>query len=80
MLTLTQGLDDTMPWFLDYQREVSSCNEFYKIDKINYFMFIGLSRWRKKFKYIFNIAKWSNFFQNIEHYRFMCIIAMTMAS
>jgi len=25
--------------------EVSSCNEFYKIDKINYFMFIGLSRW-----------------------------------
>lgn len=64
--------------------EMSSCNEFYKGDKINYFMIIGLSRWRKQIRYILLKnklkQKWSNLPQNIEHDRFMCIVIMTVAS
>jgi len=36
----------------------------------------------KKFRYILLKnklkQKWSNFFENIEHYRFMCIVGMTV--
>lgn len=38
----------------------------------------------KKFRYILlknkPRQKWNNFFENIEHYQFMCIVGMTVAS